>query len=91
MRLILAGPFAVLVAVSAIAGARADCADDINRALPLARALPDPNGRAAVLEEILRARDARHEGDENGCRDQMREVMALLQPKPDPKAPAPQK
>ena len=76
MRLVvcLAAAFAAFAGV-----AHADCNAEINKALPLARALPDPRGRSAVLENIERARATWHDGDEDGCRDQMREVLALLE------------
>ncbi len=61
------------------ATAHATCNDDINKALPMARALPDPRGRAAVLENIERARATWHDGDEDGCKEQMHEVLDLLQ------------
>ena len=64
------------------ANARADCNAEINKALPMARALPDPRGRAAVLENIERARATWHDGDEDGCREQMRETLQLLESHP---------
>jgi hypothetical protein len=62
--------------------AQADCAADIDKAWPIALALPDGNGRNAVLQNIERAKDSRHEGDEEGCQEQIHHVLTLLCPKP---------
>ncbi|MEJ0046433.1 MAG: hypothetical protein WDN04_10145 [Rhodospirillales bacterium] len=80
MRIAVAAGFAFISAMGAVTHARADCAAEINLALPIARGLPDPKGRGAVLENIERARASRHDGDEDACHEQMQEVLALLCP-----------
>jgi len=55
------------------------CTTDIDQLLVAARMLPDTPGRAMVMQTIVAARDAHHEGDERECRSQVdraRQMMA---------------
>ncbi|MDR3468644.1 MAG: hypothetical protein P4M07_22160 [Xanthobacteraceae bacterium] len=54
------------------------CLDKLNEAVTLADKLPPSAGRVAVLRDIGRARDSRHEGDEAGCLEQINETLAIL-------------
>jgi hypothetical protein len=60
---------------TAVAGT---CLDKLNEAVTLADKLPPSAGRVAILRDIGRARDSRHEGDEAGCLEQINETLAIL-------------
>jgi hypothetical protein len=71
----------MIVVMLLVAGGAADaetCLDKLNEAVTLADKLPPSAGRGAVLTDIARARDSRHEGDELGCIEQIDETIAML-------------
>ena len=79
---------AVLVAIAPIA-ARADCPNEVAADYARANALPATPGRAALLEQILRAENAHHEGDEGECVEavsQATEVLNAVAPAAQPRA-----
>lgn len=73
-----AGMVLLLLLGAADAANAETCLDRINEAVTLADALPPSAGRAAVLTDIARARDSRHEGAEADCLEQIDETLALL-------------
>ena len=84
---------AVLVASTLIPSRAATSTDDdclslINEAVVLADRLPQSSGREVVLRDIARARDARHENDQQECKDQVNETLALLRSQPSGQASA---
>ena len=76
MKLILR--IAAVAAFGCSAAAYADCRDDIDHATSLAMQLQDSRSRGLVIDEIGRAKDMRHDGDEEGCKDQIKDVLALV-------------
>ncbi len=86
MQLGLAALLVLGAATAADAATAKSCLDKINDAVTLAGKLPASAGRAAVMTDIARARDARHEGDEEGCMEQVDETLALLREHRKPRA-----
>jgi len=60
------------------AAASANCKLDIDKATVLAMRMPDTRDRALVIDEIGRARDMRHDGDEEGCEEQISDVLRAV-------------
>ena len=70
---------ALLLVIGFAEAAKAeDCLDKINEAVTRADALSPSPGRSAILTDIARARDARHEGDGDECIEQVEETLAIL-------------
>jgi len=67
-----------LLMVIAPVGASATCSDEVAAAYARANALPPTAGRAALLEQILRAEVAHHEGDEEGCAKAVGQATEVL-------------
>ena len=76
MRILICG--ALLALAAAAPAPNVDCMASINEALSLTEKLPPSPGRDVILRDIAFARDSRHENDEQECREQIGETLALL-------------